>query len=53
MAKFNLYAHEGEIIDRPSQRAAVADAPSTRAFGLGLGVWFGLMFVLSCLILTS
>lgn len=53
MAKFTLYAHDGETTVRPSRRAAVVDALSPRTFGLGLGVWFGVMFALACLILVS
>jgi hypothetical protein len=52
MAKFNLYAHESDTTVRRSRRSA-AGALSARTFGLGLGVWFGVMFALACLILTA
>jgi len=53
MAKFNLYAHESDIAVRHSRRAAAVSALSARTFGLGLGVWFGVMFTLACLILIG
>jgi hypothetical protein len=53
MAKFNLYAHESDIAERPAFKAATAAQAIPPANIAGLGLWFALMFVLACLILTA
>ena len=54
MAKFNLYARESDIAERPAfKAAAVAQAIPPACFATGLGLWFVLMFVLGCLILAA
>jgi hypothetical protein len=52
MAKFNLYAHETEIAQRP-KAVAVARAIPPAYFATGLSLWFLLMFVLAWLILAA
>jgi hypothetical protein len=54
MAKFNLYADETEIAQRPAFKAvAVARAVPPAYFATSLGLWFALMFVLAWLILAA
>jgi hypothetical protein len=54
MAKFNLYAHETDIAERPAFKAvAVARAIPPAYFATGLGLWFLLMFALAWLILAN
>lgn len=55
MSKFNLYAHEDSVFQRPAFReAAVAERlASARAFALKLGLWFAVIFAAGYMILTA
>jgi hypothetical protein len=55
MSKFNLFAEESSVAERPSfQEAAVAaERMSAKHFAAGLGLWFLVMFAIGCLILTA
>jgi hypothetical protein len=55
MAKFNLYAAEGSVAERPGfQRGkTVTDGASDRHFATALSLWFVAMFAIGCLILAA
>jgi hypothetical protein len=55
MAKFNLYAHDSSVTDRPAfrQSSAAVGSMSAKYFAAGLGLWFVLMFGIGYLILTA
>lgn len=55
MSKFNLYADQSSVAERPSfqEAAVVAESMSAKYFAAGLGLWFLVMFAIGCLILIS
>lgn len=55
MAKFNLYAAEAGVAERPGfrQGETVTDGASDRHFATALSLWFVAMFAIGCLILAA